>query len=99
MLYLNRTSQFERDVKACKRRHWELDALKAAITALARCDEEPLPPSYRDHALSGNLAGCRSIHVPTKRNPPKDTWVIMYEVSGDDLYLYRTGTHDEVYGK
>lgn len=32
-------------------------------------------------------------------NPPRDTWVVMYEADGETLYLYRTGTHAEVYGK
>ena len=45
---------------------------KATIAALAKIDEEAVPRTYRDHALSGALADRRSVHVPTMGNPPKD---------------------------
>lgn len=50
-------------------------------------------------SLRGVFAGCRGVHVPTTGNHPRDTWVVMYETDGETLYLYRTGTHAEVYGK
>lgn len=57
------------------------------------------PPRLPGPRPIGALAGRRGVHVPTASNPPKDTGVIMYEIDGDELYLYRTGTHDEVYGR
>lgn len=99
VLRISASSRFKRDVKTCEKRRWDMKLFKATIAALAKIDEEAVPRTYRDHALSGALAGRRSVHVPTMGNPPKDIWVIMYEVDGDELYLYRTGTHDEVYGR
>lgn len=99
MLRINTSSRFKRDVKTCEKRHWDMKPFKATIAALAKSNEKTIPRTYRDHALSGALAGRRSVHVPTAGNPPKDAWVIMYEIDGDELYLYRTGTHDEVYGR
>lgn len=99
MYVLSKSKRFERDVKACQKRHWDIEAFKDALTALANSDADPLDRKYRDHSLSGNLAGRRALHVPSASNPPKGTWVVLYEIDGEDLYLYRTGTHEEVYGK
>lgn len=99
MLPISTSSRFKRDVKTCEKRHWDMKPFKATIAALAKSNEKTIPRTYRDHALSGALAGRRGVHVPTASNPPKDTGVIMYEIDGDELYLYRTGTHDEVYGR
>lgn len=99
MYKLHKTPRFERDVKACVRRHWNTKALKKAISALATRDETPLDERLRDHQLKGSLAGHRALHVDSAPNPAKDTWVLMYEIDGDEIYLQRTGTHEEVYGK
>ncbi|SFX44975.1 type II toxin-antitoxin system YafQ family toxin [Olsenella sp. kh2p3] len=93
------TPRFLRDVKACKKRHWDEKALKAAISDLLMSDTCELDNRYRDHALTGALEGYRSIHVDSAPNPPKDKWVLMYRLSDTELMLVRTGTHDEVYGK
>ena len=98
MLHISASSRFKRDVKACRKRHWDMEPFKAAAV-IAMSDEEAVPHAYRGHALSEALAGRRGVRVPTASNPPKDTGVIMYEIDGDELYLYRTGTHDEVYGR
>lgn len=93
------TPRFLRDVKACKKHHWDERAIKKAISDLLVSDERELGQRYRDHALTGAYEGYRSIHVDSAPNPPKDTWVLMYRVSNAELTLVRTGTHDEVYGK
>lgn len=93
------TPRFLRDVKACQRRHWDDGALRRAISDLMVSDEHELSSRYREHVFTGAYAGYRSIHVDSAPNPPKDKWVLMYRVSGDELTLVRTGTHDEVYGK
>lgn len=93
------TPHFLRDVKACKKRHWDEQALKKAIADLLASDEHELEPRYRDHALTGAYDGYRSVHVDSAPNPPKDKWVLMYRLADTELTLVRTGTHDEVYGK
>lgn len=96
MYIISKTKRFERDVKTCQKRHWDLNAFKLAISNLANSDAIPLDKKYHDHALTGNLAGMRSIHIPSTSNPPKDTWILLYEIAEGELYLYRTGTHDEL---
>ncbi|ERL10430.1 addiction module toxin, RelE/StbE family [Olsenella profusa F0195] len=86
-------------MKVCKRRHWNMEALKTAISDLLASDETSLSPRYRAHALTDALEGYRSLHVGSAPNPPKDKWVLMYRLSGHEVILVRTGTHDEVYGK
>lgn len=91
--------RFERDAKACKKRHWDEIALKQAITDLLISDEMALSPRYKDHALVGSRQGYRAVHVDSAPNPPKDQWVLMYKISGHEMVFVRTGTHEEVYGK
>ena len=92
-------SHFERDVKTCSKLHWDMEAFKQAIADLMQSDEIPLNPRYREHALVGSKAGYRAIHVDSAPNPPKDRWVLMYKIQGNEITLVRTGTHEEVYGK
>lgn len=93
------TPRFLRDIKACRKRHWDEQALKKAIADLLVSDECGIDFRYRDHALTGAFEGYRSIHVNSVSNPPKDKWVLMYRCSGSELMLVRTDTHAEVYGK
>lgn len=99
MYDLSYTPHFARDVKACSKRHWNMDALKLAIIDLQASDTTPLARRYRAHALTGSKQGYRAIHVDSAPNPPKDQWVLMYKIHGTELALVRTGTHEEVYGK
>lgn len=91
--------RFERDVKACTKRHWNMVALKSAMADLLKSDEETLVRRYKDHALVGKWQGYRAIHVDSTPNPAKDQWVLMYKLCGRELVFVRTGTHEEVYGK
>ena len=99
MLSATFTARFSRDVKRCQKRHWDMAPFKQAIVALLHSDETALASTYRDHALQGNLSGYRSLHVPTRGNPPKNSWVLMYRVDGREVTFVRTGSHDEVYGR
>lgn len=51
----------------------------------------PLAAKYRDHALSGSLAGFRDCHV-------KPDLVLIYRVMPDLLELHKLGSHSEVFG-
>ena len=99
MYKLKTESQFSRDVKACKKKHWDMDALKSAIDCLINSDSTQIPHNLKDHALSGALAGKRSLHINEAKQPKRDTCVLLYQIADDEIILLRTGTHDEVYGK
>ena len=76
-----------------------MDAFIEAKNYLEKSDETPLPQSLGDHALTGDKDGYRSLHINSKKNPKKNTWVLMYIACEKTITLIRTGTHDDVYGK
>ncbi len=53
---------------------------------------EVLPPKNRDHALTGNYAGCRECHITPD-------WLLVYEIEEQQLFLYliRTGSHSDLF--
>lgn len=91
--------RFDRDVKECKKKHWNMKALSAAMMDLLNSDVTALSPRYKDHALIEDLKGYRSLHVDSAPNPPKDHWVLMYKIEGNEIVFARAGTHEQVYGK
>ena len=64
--------------------------LGVVVDMLAAGNE--LPEKYRDHSLSGNFAGCRECHITPD-------WLLIYEISNEELILYltRTGTHSDLF--
>lgn len=89
MLKLNLTSQFKHDLKLCKKRNYNIDLLNAVVNTLRI--PAALPPKNRDHALKGNYTGRRECHM-------SPDWLPIYRVSGNELYLDRTGTHTDLFG-
>ena len=84
------TSRFEKDLKKLKRRGYDLSLLTGIIKMLA--NGETLPEKNKDHQLVGAYSGCRECHITPD-------WLLIYEISGDDLFLYltRTGTHSDLF--
>ncbi|WEV46590.1 type II toxin-antitoxin system YafQ family toxin [Bifidobacterium sp. ESL0690] len=83
--------QFKRDVKAMKRRHRDMAELERAIDALAVNDTALLSGHFRDHKLTGDLSGCRELHI-------EGDWLLVYKKrkSTVTIILLRTGTHDQL---
>jgi len=84
------TTQFKKDLKTIQKRGYNLNLLTEVIQLLA--DGQKLPEKNRDHSLSGNFAGCRECHITPD-------WLLIYELSESDLFLYltRTGTHSDLF--
>ena len=84
------TSRFQKDLKRIARRGYNTELLTAGIKKLA--NGEPLAQKHRDHALTGDYAGCRECHITPD-------WLLIYEISDDTLLLYltRTGTHSDLF--
>ena len=87
---LKPTTQFKRDLKKAQKQNKNLDLLNKVLQQLA--DGIPLPEKNRDHALTGNYAGCRECHI-------QPDWLLIYEIAEDTLFLYltRTGSHNELF--
>jgi len=86
------TTRFKKDLKRAKRQGLRIDELEQVIQTLA--EGRQLDKKYRDHSLTGDLAHCRECHI-------RPDWLLIYEIDDDVLYLYltRTGTHAELFGK
>ena len=84
------TSRFQKDLKRIARRGYNTELLTAVIKKLA--NGEHLAQKYRDHALTGDYAGCRECHITPD-------WLLIYEIADDTLLLYltRTGTHSDLF--
>ena len=90
MLDLNIATQYKRDRKRCIKRGYDMSLLNAVINTLRI--PAPLPPENRDHPLSGNWINHQECHILSD-------WLLIYKVDGDQLYLARTGTHADLFGK
>ena len=84
------TTRFQKDLKLIQKRGYDISLLTAVIKKLA--NGEPLPEKYKDHRLSGNYVSCRECHITPD-------WLLIYEISGEELILYltRTGTHSDLF--
>lgn len=92
MLKLEFTGQFKRDYKLALKRGCDPKKLEEVVEIL--CREEPLPLSYRDHALtnSRNYKDMRECHI-------EPVWLLVYKVVQDVLVLklIRTGSHSDLF--
>jgi mRNA interferase YafQ len=88
MLRLAPSGRFKRDVKLAVKRGKDMDKLTAALDLLLT--QQPLPASYKDHALRGNWQGWRDLHL-------EPDWLLLYRVKGEKLHLARTGTHSDLF--
>ncbi len=90
MLKLSSTTRFNRDLKLCKKRNYNLQLLYNVVNTLRV--PETLPPKNKDHELKGNYLGSRECHI-------MPDWLLIYRIKDDELILDRTGTHSDLFGK
>ena len=90
MYKIRPSSRFQRDLKKIKKRNYDISLLERVLKMLAAGEE--LPAKYRDHALIGDFTGCRECHIAPD-------WLLIYELSEEELILYltRTGTHSDLF--
>lgn len=91
MLDLRYGSKFKRDYKrVIKRLHHKPELFSSVVKMLA--EELPLPPQYRDHALTGNYIGFRECHI-------LPDWLLIYKIEAETLTLVltRTGSHSDLF--
>ncbi len=84
------TTKFKKDLKLAKKRGYNLSLLGEVVDLLA--EGKSLPEKNKDHILMGNYVGCRECHITPD-------WLLVYEISNDELILYltRTGTHSDLF--
>ena len=93
MMYAIKPSKrFEKDLKRCEKRGYDMRLIKEVITLLAETGS--LPATYRSHKLSGDYAGCWECHI-------KPDWLLLWEQYDNELVLLltSTGSHSDLFGK
>ncbi len=90
MLNIVSSNRFKKDLKLAIRRGYKIELLEAVVNSLAA--GEILDPKYKDHELSGDLKGFRECHITPD-------WLLVYQVVKNELvlYLFRTGTHSDLF--
>ncbi len=78
----------KKDVKKLQKSGKNIEKLLKAVEILA--EDEKLPPEYRDHPLTGNFKGKRDCHI-------EPDWILIYASEDDELILYRTGSHSDLF--
>lgn len=89
MLDVRYSSKFKRDFKTCSKRQYKMGLLQQVVDILRIPDTLPLKNS--DHNLSGNYTGYRECHIAPD-------WLLIYRQDNNELLLYRTGTHADLFG-
>lgn len=89
MRSLRRTSQFKKDFKRAKRAGKPLAVLVETLRWLQ--PGQTLPVHRRDHALVGGFAGMRECHLAPD-------WLMIYQMTEEELILVRLGSHSELFG-
>ena len=84
------SKRFQKDLKRCEKRGYDMEILKTAVRLLATDGE--LPAVYRPHKLSGDYAGCWECHL-------KGDWLLIWEQDDIQLTLLftGTGTHSDLF--
>lgn len=90
MLNIVPSNQFKKDLRLAKKRGLKLEHLSVIVDTLAA--QQPLDGKYRDHDLAGNYRGYRECHI-------EPDWLLIYRVGNDgtELFLFRTGTHSDLF--
>jgi mRNA interferase YafQ len=84
------TNRFKRDLRRISRQNKNIDELETIVNIIAARDA--LPPTNRDHILTGNYREHRECHI-------EPDWLLIYRVDEDDetIILVRTGSHSDLF--
>jgi len=90
MYQIEMSTKFRRELKTARKRGYDVEKLNAVVELLAK--GVTLPLKNRDHALTGDYEGFRECHITPD-------WLLIYRVEQDVLvlYLFRTGTHSDLF--
>ncbi|MCD7847469.1 MAG: type II toxin-antitoxin system YafQ family toxin [Oscillospiraceae bacterium] len=90
MLNVVLSNHFKKDLKLASKRGCKLELLDEVINTLA--EGKPLAEKHRDHNLTGEYIGFRECHI-------QPDWLLVYRVEDEDLmlFLFRTGTHSDLF--
>lgn len=84
------SNQFKKDIKLASKRGFDIDKLKEVVDKLV--GQMALDEKYKDHNLLGEYKGFRECHI-------EPDWLLVYRIekSEVELFLFRTGTHSDLF--
>jgi mRNA interferase YafQ len=90
MYTIRTTNRFEKDVKLCQKRGYDLNLLKEVMLLLSK--NGSLPIKYKPHKLSGNYQDCWECHI-------KPNWLLVWKQDDTELILLftNTSTHADLF--
>lgn len=88
-MIIRKATQFRRDLKRLSGSRKDIKKLVNIIEQLAEGQE--LASEYHDHPLKGKYINKRDCHI-------EPDWILIYEVEDNELVLYRTGSHAQLFG-
>ena len=90
MLSIVPSNQFKKDLKLARKRGLNLALLSVVVDTLAA--QQSLDAKYRDHSLTGDYRGFRECHI-------EPDWLLVYRTEEEqlELFLFRTGTHSDLF--
>lgn len=83
------TTSFQKDVKRVEKRGYDMKKLKEMIS-LVLLNQRSLPQTYRDHPLRGKWKTKWELHI-------EPDWLLIYQISGEQCFFARTGTHADLF--
>ena len=86
------SKRFEKDMKRCQKRGYNMQLIKDAIMLLA--ESGTLPAEYKPHQLLGDRKGQCQCHI-------QPDWLLIWEQHDQELILVmlNTGTHSDLFSK
>ena len=86
------TTAYKKAYKLMKKRGLDISLLDEVVDLLRQGKQ--LEKRYRDHGLTGDLAGFRECHI-------KPDWLLIYLIENDilTLTLIDTGSHSDLFRK
>ena len=89
---LTTTKRFEKALKRCQKRGYNMEKLRTALKLLV--NDGFLPANYRPHKLVGNHKNEWEAHL-------EPDWLLTWEQNDNELTLLMlsTGTHVDLFGK
>jgi len=88
MRIISPTKRFDRDLRKVRKRKKDLSKLKNVVHMLVK--DGKVPPKYKPHSLIGNWVPCWNCHI-------ESDWLLIYQVTKTHIYLFRTGTHLDLF--
>lgn len=85
---VTQTKQFNRELKKCKKRGYNLDELDNIVLILMQ--GKKLSKDKHNHKLRGKYKGYCECHIAPD-------WLLIYKINDEQLLLARTGTHSDLF--